>query len=449
MTPNDSYQDALDYIYQFTDYERRGFATYAPENYDLRRVEHLLDLLGKPQDSFQSVHIAGTKGKGSTAAMIESVLRAQGFRTGLYTSPHLHTFRERIQVDGEMIPETEVARLVTKMRPLVAQVEEITTFEVMTGLAFAWYAEQSVEWAVLEVGMGGRLDATNVVEPAVAVITPISYDHVATLGSTLTKIATEKAGIIKPGIPVVCAPQPEEALTVIEATCKEHDTQLVLVGRDWTWVPAGSDLDGQAFDVHHGSESATGLWIPLLGKHQLSNATTALATLAQLRAIDVPISDSAIREGLRAVYWPARMEILGYAPLVIADGAHNVDSAEKLRAALEKSFDYEELILIMGASPDHATADMLNALLYGVQRAIVTQSHHPRSATPRQLQAHAEHLGFQPEVCQSVPEALNLALAEAGPQDLICCTGSLFVAAEAREAWFARQGLASPPSDPS
>ncbi len=187
----------------------------------------MLDLLGRPQDSFQSVHIAGTKGKGSTAAMIESVLRAQGFRTGLYTSPHLHTFRERIQVDGHLISEADLARLVNMMRPLVAQVDEITTFEVMTGLAFAWYAEQDVEWAVLEVGMGGRLDATNVVEPAVAVITPISYDHVATLGNTLTKIAREKAGIIKPGVPVISAPQPEEALAVVKATCKEHNAPLI------------------------------------------------------------------------------------------------------------------------------------------------------------------------------------------------------------------------------
>jgi dihydrofolate synthase/folylpolyglutamate synthase len=449
MAPISSYQDALDYIYQFTDYEKRGFAIYAPENYDLGRVTRLLDLLDSPQDSFQSVHIAGTKGKGSTAAMIESVLRAQGFRTGLYTSPHLHTFRERIQANGKMISEADVARLVHTMRPMVAQVDDITTFEVMTCLAFAWYAEQAVEWAVLEVGMGGRLDATNVVKPAVAVITPISYDHVATLGNTLTKIAREKAGIIKPGVPAVSSPQYEEALAVVEATCNQRAAPLVLVGRGWTWEADDSDLDGQTFTVHHGSEVLEALWIPLLGKHQLSNATTALAALAQLQANGVHISETAIREGLAAVRWPGRMEILGHHPLLVADGAHNVDSANKLRAALDDSFDYENLILVMGASSDHATPDMLNALLCGVQRAIFTQSQHPRAATPLQLREQAIPLGFEPEICESVSEALDLALAEAGPEDLICCTGSLFIVAEVREAWFARQGLAPLPSDPA
>jgi dihydrofolate synthase/folylpolyglutamate synthase len=184
-----SYRDTLKYMYRFTDYEKRGFAAYAPEFYDLRRMHHLLTLLGEPQRSFRSVHIAGTKGKGSTAAMVESVLRSAGHRTGLYTSPHLHTFRERIQVCGDLIPEGDVVRLAEETRPLVAQVTGITTFEVMTGLAFAWFAEQGVEWAVLEVGLGGRLDATNVVTPVVAVITSISYDHTAVLGETLAEIA--------------------------------------------------------------------------------------------------------------------------------------------------------------------------------------------------------------------------------------------------------------------
>jgi dihydrofolate synthase/folylpolyglutamate synthase len=327
-------------------------------------------------------------------------------------------------------------------------VDDITTFEVITGLAFAWYAERDVEWAVLEVGMGGRLDATNVVEPAVAVITPVSYDHVATLGNTLTKIAREKAGIVKPGVPVVSAPQPEEALSVVEATCQRHNAPLVLVGRDWTWEAAEADLDGQAFVLRHGSEALENLWIPLLGKHQLSNAATAVATLAQLREAGVPISESAIRDGLGTVRWPGRMEILGRNPFVVADGAHNVDSAQKLMAALDDHFDYENLILILGASPDHATTDMLNTLLSGAQRAIVTQSRHPRAATPLQIQAQAVPLGFQLETCPSVPEALDLALAAAGPQDLVCFTGSLFIVAEAREAWFARQGMAPLPSDP-
>jgi dihydrofolate synthase/folylpolyglutamate synthase len=444
-----SYRAALDYILSFTDYERRGLAAYAPEFYNLDRVRHLLALLGDPHHTFQAVHIAGTKGKGSTAAMIESVLRAGGYRTGLYTSPHLHTFRERMQVGGELIPEADVARLVEDMQPLVAQVADITTFEIATCLAFAWFAEQGVEWAVLEVGLGGRLDATNVVLPAVAVITSISYDHMAILGNTLAQIATEKAGIIKPGVPVVSAPQVDEARAVIEATCRERGASLVQVGRDWLWELGAASIDGQAFSAHHGPETLTDLWIPLLGEHQVVNAVTALAALSVLEQAGVSLSSQAIRAGLWKVYWPARLEILARAPLVVADSAHNGDSAQKLVAALESALDYRHLIVILGTSADHTTPELMAALLSGAHRAIATRSRHPRAAAPAWLQARAEELGYHLELSETVAQALTLALAEAWAEDLICCTGSVFVAAEAREAIFARQGAIPSRSDPA
>ena len=277
-----SYRDALIYLYSFTDYEKRGFAAYAPEFYNLDRVLHLLALMGEPQRAFQAVHIAGTKGKGSTAAMIESVLRAAGYRTALYTSPHLHSFRERIQVAGELIPEEDVVRLVEALRPLVSQVDGITTFEIITCLALAWFAEQGVEWAVVEVGLGGRLDATNVLDPALTVITSISYDHVAILGDTLTQIAGEKAGIIKPGVPLVSAPQPDEALATIREVCEDQGAPLTLVGSDWTWQPGAADLDGQTFTVRHRGHEELELQLPLLGGHQVVNATTAIAAVAVL-----------------------------------------------------------------------------------------------------------------------------------------------------------------------
>ncbi len=444
-----SYRDALAYIYSFTDYEKRGFAIYAPEFYDLERVRRLLVLLGEPHRAFQAVHVAGTKGKGSTAAMIESVLRAGGYRTGLYTSPHLHTFRERIQVCGALIPEDDVVRLVEQMRPLVSQVADITTFEVMTSLAFSWFAEQGVEWAVAEVGLGGRLDATNVLTPAVAVITSLSYDHIAVLGDTLALIAAEKAGIVKPGVPVVSAPQPDEALAVIEATCRRHGAPLTLVDRDWTWQPRASDLDGQAFSLHHGQQTIAGLWLPLLGEHQLINAATAMATLSLLAESGMTLSHAAVREGLRSVYWPGRLEILGRAPLVVADGAHNGDSAQKLVAALRALDSFRRWIVVLGGSADHLTPELMGPLLSGASRAIATRSRHPRAADPVWLQTRAAELGFHLEVCEPVAHALALALDGAGPEDLICCTGSLFVAAEARAAWFTRQGVPLPPSDPA
>ncbi len=444
-----SYQDALTYLYSFTDYEKRGFAAYAPEFYDLDRVRRLLTLMGEPQRSFRAVHIAGTKGKGSTAAMIESVLRSAGHRTGLYTSPHLHTFRERIQVAGGMISEDSVTRLVEAMQPLAAQVEDVTTFEIITCLAFAWFAEEDIDWAVVEVGLGGRLDATNVLAPEVAIITPISYDHVAILGDTLAKIAAEKAGIIKPGVPVVSAPQPEEALAVIREVCERESAPLTLVGREWTWHPGGADLDGQVFTIRHGPREQFELRLPLLGEHQLVNAATAVAALSVLEESGLKIPLPALQAGMQAVRWPGRLEILAREPLLVADGAHNGDSARKLIAALRALAGFDRLILVLGGSADHLTPDMLGALLPAAARVIAVQSSHPRAVSAAWIQARAAELGFRVETGDSVSQALDLALAVAGPQDLICCTGSLFVAADARAAWFARQGRPLPPGDPA
>lgn len=444
-----NYRDALSYIYHFTDYEKRGFAVYAPEFYNLDRVRRLLALLGDPQDSFQAVHIAGTKGKGSTAALTESMLREGGYRTGLYTSPHLHSYRERIQVSGELIPERDVARLITELQPLVEQIANITTFEIITAMALSWFAEQGVEWAVLEVGLGGRLDATNVIMPAVSVITSISLDHMLILGDTVRQIALEKAGIIKEGVPVVSAPQPDEALAVIEATCQQQVAPLTLVGRDWSWEPGRSDLDGQHFSIQSQSGVLQDLWMPLLGQHQLVNATTAAATVRELPGEAGGLPASAIRAGLRNVYWPGRLEVLGRSPLVVVDSAHNGDSAEKLMAALEDHFDFRRLILILGASPDHTTTEFLTALLPAASEIIATQSHHPRAAEPAWLQARGADHGFELEASESVPEALQRALAKAGPEDLVLCAGSVFVAAEARLAWFERQGLELPELDPA
>jgi dihydrofolate synthase/folylpolyglutamate synthase len=443
-----TYRDALSYLYSFTDYEKRGFAAYAPEFYDLDRVRRLLALMGEPQRAFQAVHIAGTKGKGSTAAMIESVLRAAGYRTGLYTSPHLHSFRERIQVVGELIPEEGVTHLVEEMQVLAAQVEGVTTFEVITCLAFAWFAEQGVEWAVVEVGLGGRLDATNILDPDVTVITPISYDHVAILGDTLAQIAAEKAGIIKPGVPVVSAPQPGEALAVIRDVCERQGAPLTLVGRDWIWQSEAADLDGQAFTVRRGRHEGVELQLSLLGEHQLVNATTAAAVLSVLEQRELKLPVSALREGLQAVQWPGRLEILGREPWVVADGAHNGDSARKLISALHAMADFRNLIIVLGVSADHLTPDLMEALLSGAARAIATQALHPRAASPAWIQARAADLGFELESSETVAQALDLALAEAGPQDLICCTGSLFVVADARVAWFSRHGMSIPPCDP-
>jgi dihydrofolate synthase / folylpolyglutamate synthase len=459
MGPIINYAEALAYIYSLTDYEKRGFAAYAAENYDLERVRHLLALLDEPQRAFRVVHIAGSKGKGSTAAMAYSLLRAAGYRTGLYTSPHLHTFRERIRLDGELISEEEVVHLMQRVRPLADQIAGITTFEVMTAAALAWFAQKEAEWVVLEVGLGGRLDATNVITPEVAVITSISLDHMAILGDTLAQIAAEKAGIVKPGVPLVSAPQAAEALGVIKDTCRRLRAPLTLVGRDWTWErlapraeavppPARDAAAGQRFRIRGGGRVVEDLWLPLLGEYQLVNATTALAALWQVPAVRQRLADDTIRQGLGAVYWPGRLEILGRQPLVVVDSAHNGDSAQKSMTALRAYLDFERLVVVLGVSADHATPELLRAFLGTADRAIATQSRHARAAAPSWLQEQAAALGFHLEASDDVPQGLSMALEAAGAADLVLCTGSVFVAAEARAAWFGRQGLPVPLVDP-
>jgi dihydrofolate synthase/folylpolyglutamate synthase len=439
------YRDALAYIYTYTNYERKGLPKYTMTNYDLARIEMLLDRLGNPHRAFKALLIAGTKGKGSTAAFSESMLRAAGYRTGLFTSPHLHTFRERIQIGGELISEADVIRLVQGLRSHLEAIPGLTAFEVITALAFHFFAEARVQMAVLEVGLGGRLDATNVSDPVVAVITSISYDHTQLLGDTLSLIAREKAGIIRPGALVVSAPQVPEAMTMIEEVCIGRRAELVVVGEEeYRWQPGRATLHGQSFELHGERYS-----IPLLGRHQLANAITAWAAIDGLEkraGLSVPLS--ARREGLQNTHWPGRLEILGHAPYVVVDSAHNGDSASKLRAALQDFFPGHRVILVFGASADHPFADALHELLPAADRTLVTRSRHPRAATPEALSQTVADLGYQSAIVPAVPAALETALEKAAANDLICITGSIFTVADAREAWCQRNGLPLPPLDP-
>lgn len=444
-----TYQEALDYVYGFTDYEKKISYLYSPEHFDLARVEKLLASLDNPHRRFKSIHIAGTKGKGSVAAMSESILRAAGYRTGLYTSPHLHTFRERIQVNGQLIPGETVASLTERLQPLVSQIEDITTFEIITALGFLYFAEQGVEVAVVEVGMGGRLDATNVVNPLVAVITSLSYDHTRILGETLPQIAREKAGIIKNDVLVVSAPQAPQALAVIEEVCRERDAELTVVGRDWTWEAGEANLEGQRFGVSSvGCQvSSREFWIPLLGRHQLDNATVVVAAVERLHQRGIHVPQTRIGEGLRRVRWPGRLEILGRRPFVVVDGAHNGDSARKLVAAIKELFPYRRLILVFGALMGHSVPDMLDALLPIADEVILTHAHRIRAVATSDLLREVHALHRDAETTETVAEALERALALAGPRDLICATGSFSIVTEVREAWAERQGLEIPERD--
>jgi dihydrofolate synthase/folylpolyglutamate synthase len=428
-----NYREAIDYILSFTDFEKLPGSAYAAANFDLRRMEELLDRMGNPHLASLSVHVAGTKGKGSTAAMMASALSAAGHRTGLYTSPHLHTFRERVTIDGRMVPEDEFAGIVKRLRPNVDEINrrheygELTTFEILTALAFAFFAERVADYQVLETGLGGRLDATNVVRPELCVITSISMDHAEVLGDTLTQIAKEKAGIIKPGAVVVSAPQAAEAAEVIRHVCRDQGARLIEAGRDVTWRKLGTDLSGQSLEVKT-SDGSYRVNIPLLGAHQLENAATAVAALEVLG-----VSDEHIASGLASVEWPGRLEILQQEPLVLIDGAHNSESARKLGEALSEHFDYDRLILIIGSSSDKDIAGMIDELASLAHVVIATRSRHPRAmATDSLLEALSKD-GITGIKAESVSVAIDKALDIAGPNDLVCATGSLFVAAEARE----------------
>ncbi len=431
------YQQALDYIYSFIDYEKvprpRDAALY-----DLRRVEELLARLGNPHLTAKTVHVAGTNGKGSTAAMIASALTASGYTTGLNTSPHLSDFRERIRVDGKLISEEELIGLVEKIKPEVEAVNreatygQLTTFEIITTLSFAHFKQKDVDFQVVEVGLGGKLDATNVVQPEVCVITSISFDHTDTLGESLAGIATEKVGIIKSGCVVVTSPQPDEVAKIIEETCINCGVELVRVGSDVTWQNLGFASNRQSLIVE-GRLSSYELSIPLLGQHQLENAATAVTTLEVLSGKGLNIAKDSITKGLAQVSWPGRLQILSRHPLVVADGAHNPDGAKNLKQSLKQYFDFDRAILIIGASADKNIAGIISELVSLFDKVIVTRSIHPRAMATAPIVAELNKYGVDTQETDDISTALPLALTLAGDTDLICVAGSLFVVAGAIE----------------
>jgi dihydrofolate synthase/folylpolyglutamate synthase len=445
---NSSYPKALAYLYGFTDYEKQSGFSYDPERFDLRRVEQLLALLGDPHRTFRSVHIAGTKGKGSTSAMIASIVHAAGYRTALYTSPHLHTFRERIQIDGGMISEDQVVAGVERLRAAAAQVPAITTFELITALAFDHFCREGAEVAVVEVGMGGRLDATNVLMPLATTITSISFDHMMYLGNTLAAIAGEKAGIVKPGVPLVSAPQEPEALEVIEQTAVERGSPLTLVGRDWLWESIQVSTEGQQFAAWPTAAPGTKTTysLPLLGRHQQVNAVTALATVGSMQRAGFQVSDAASLAGLENVRWPGRVEILGRTPWVIVDGAHNGDSMRRLGETLRELFPYRKMILVLGVSADKDLDRMFPAILPLVDRVLVTRANHPRAASVEKLVECVTAYGKRAEPV-ALDQVIHRAMSLAGKEDLICVTGSLFVVASFRAAWLQFTNQPLPPTD--
>jgi dihydrofolate synthase / folylpolyglutamate synthase len=430
-------QAALDYIYSFVDYETQRRPRDAA-SYDLRRMDLILRRLDNPHLKVKAVHVAGSKGKGSTSAMIASVLSASAYRTGLYTSPHLLNFGERIQVDGHEIADSDLIELVDRLRPHVEAINRdatfgrLTTFEIITVLGFLYFAERGCDFTVVEVGLGGRLDATNVVLPEVCAITSISLEHTDVLGNTLGEIAAEKAGIIKPGIPVVSAPQEEEVFRVIERVCRGRQSPLIRTGQDIQWEGLHHDAMHQSLTVR-GRLGSYRLTIPLVGDYQLENAAVAVGCLEVLMEKGYHLSSETLARGMSAVKWPGRLQVLRKAPYVVVDGAHNPYSASKLRQALKKYFVYDRATLIIGTSSDKDISGIVSELAPVFNRVIVTRSVHPRAMSVEALVDQFVRLGVKAEATNDISAALPMAISGCGKDDLICVTGSLFVVAGAIE----------------
>ena len=435
------YSQSINLLLSMVDHERTGLG--GPRQWvipDLRRMTSLLDRLGSPQDAAAAtIHITGTKGKGSTAALCDAALQAGGYRTGLFSSPHLHHFRERIRLDSQPIAEHQFSELVEQVWPAARWVSQdtdlgfVTLFEFMTAMAFQCFAQEQVEFQAIEVGLGGRWDATNVVRPDVCVTTSISLDHTAILGDTIAQIAADKAGIIKRGADVVIGPQRPEALSVILEACRELSIEPIQVGRDITWEGGPSTIDGQHLVVR-GRLDQYHLDIPLLGRHQLENAATAVAALEALRERGHTVLSGAMRKGFDLVYWPCRMEVLSRDPLVVVDGAHNVYSMETLLDSVSQYLGYDRLLLVVGFSRDKNVGEMVHSLAQVGDMVFATRSRHPRSMAQGAVAGHFRELGVEVAEMPTTAEALATALEMAAPGDLVLGAGSLFLAAELREA---------------
>ncbi|MFY9313871.1 MAG: bifunctional folylpolyglutamate synthase/dihydrofolate synthase [Tepidanaerobacter sp.] len=435
-----SYEEALDFIHGLN-----RFGT----KLGLHNITKLLELLGNPHENIKIIHVAGTNGKGSTCAMIASILRSAGFKVGLYISPYLEVFNERMQVNGENISNEDLARLTEKVREKVFYMRENglgspTEFEVVTAIGFSYFKEQAVDFLVLEVGMGGRLDATNVVTPLVSVITPISMDHQQYLGSTLRDISREKCGIIKQGVPVVTAPQEDEAMAVIEDTCRERNCSLTKVINSsvsrspdtisYRFVNGG--IKGMTFDLYTPKTDYPGLQIGLMGRHQLDNAATAVAAVEPLGNSGVNLSREAIYKGLKGARWPGRLEIMKEKPTVLIDGAHNIAGIKTLKAVLEEYFYDRKKILVVGILEDKDYTEMLEELIPVADTVICTAPDNPRALSAARLAEAVSNIFQKSQIKvyaqEKIEDALKLASSLAADEDMVVFAGSLYMIGHVR-----------------
>ncbi len=435
----DKVTEAFAYLEAFTNYERESRYPYDGWAMNLERVRALLEGLSDPLASLKVIHIAGTKGKGSTAAMIESILRKAGYKAGLFTSPHLIRVNERIRVNGREITDLELAGEIMQLKPvaekvnMLASLGKLTYFEILTALALCFFAKVNVDAAILEVGLGGRFDATNVCDPVSAVITSISLDHTDILGADLAGIAGEKAMIIKPGRPAVIAPQTSEVKKVIEARDREVGAELVWVDDSYAYKKRFMDDEHLCFEMdgrRHLKEVST----PLLGNQQMINAATAVTVCDVLEKKGFQIPDAAIIDGLIGVNLPARFQIVRRRPVIILDGAHNRDSARHLAGTMRELFPESRITAVIGLARDKDVEGFLDEISPLCLRMIFTRSRTMKAAPEKRLLDALPEFSGEVLMIESVDRAVQEALDQAGPEDVVLITGSFYVVGEAIEA---------------
>jgi dihydrofolate synthase/folylpolyglutamate synthase len=433
-----SYKNSLDKLLTLVDLEKFSGTRGSRVKFNLSRISVLLKALGDPHKNGRVVHVAGSKGKGSVAAMVSSILYSNGYKVGMFSSPHIHTFRERIRVNGKPISEELFVNLVDRIWPITEKISNgsslgaVTLFETLTAMAFVHFQDVEADFQVVEVGLGGKLDSTNVVDAMVSVITPISFDHMHILGETLSQIAREKAGIIKRGVPVIVAPQPREAMDVIRRVAITKDAPMLEVQSEFDWVLETNDLLKQRVRIETRCKTYF-LNLPLLGKYQIANAATAIGVVERLQTMGNSISNDAISRGFESVDWPCRMEVLQDSPTLVIDGAHNPQSIKSVMDSLPAYFDFNKLVVIFGASRDKNLEEMVKEIALVRPTVLVVRSRHPRAADPGILSKNFQDCKIHVGISKSIAEAIYNGVNIAGVGGLVLVTGSLFVAAEARE----------------
>jgi dihydrofolate synthase/folylpolyglutamate synthase len=424
------YPQTIEYLFtRLPIFSRIGSAAYKS---DLTNIRLLCNQLGNPERKFRSIHVGGTNGKGSTSHMLAAILQKAGYKTGLYTSPHLHDFRERIRIDGHLIPEKNVIAFTERIQNSIEEIEP-SFFEITVAMAFEWFASEHVDIAIIEVGLGGRLDSTNIIIPEVSVITNISFDHMDLLGDSLEKIAFEKAGIIKPNIPVVIGEEQQEIKKVFIRVAEENRSPLHFASRKRfaaEWKTEGNSLLVQVTESHNNNKKNIQLDLP--GLYQLKNIVTVMEVISILNQNGFNIPDSAMQNGLKQVKsltgLHGRWETLHQNPLVVTDVAHNEEGMKAIAKQIENT-GHEELHIVLGMVKDKAVEQLLRHLP-GMATYYFTRAQIPRALPETELASHARALGLKGETYPTVKQALEAALLNAGQQDLILVCGSVFLVAE-------------------